>query len=219
MSLRNKTCILLSVLLLSFAFTGKSDLLSSRAVVTSVVSHVDAFSSDNNTLGFDFVVGDNPVLVSDLGLFDVSGDGFINSHPVGLWDASGNLLASVTLGAGTSAPLSDQFRYGHLASAVMLSAGTRHVLGGGYKGADEDHLIVNFHGDQALYDPAVTGSDVRYFVGAGFTFPASVTPSGSELGPNAIFTVVPEPGVPALLIAITLCLFAFRKTRRGIRLG
>src|SRR5689334_21008214 len=68
----------------------------------------------NLTEGCSFTVGTQPVAVTRLGLLDlhftpgvgfVSGGGLFEAHQVGLWTSTGTLLGSVTVPAGTAAPV------------------------------------------------------------------------------------------------------------------
>jgi hypothetical protein len=54
------------------------------------------------------------VLITQLGVYDAAGSGFVNEHPIGLWKtgpAGDVLVASATVPEGTSAPFFDGFRY------------------------------------------------------------------------------------------------------------
>lgn len=51
--------------------------------------------------------------VNYLGYYDEGGDGLANNHLVTLWDNStGNIIASATVPAGTTAPLVNGYRWG-----------------------------------------------------------------------------------------------------------
>ena len=103
--------------------------------------------SDAN-FGYDFTVGSTPLLVTALGLWDgpqevqgqfsgAIGDGFVNSHVIGLWDSSGNLLAKATIQPLTVDTLVGEFRYSSVLiptnpGPVILSANTTYVLGAAF---------------------------------------------------------------------------------------
>ena len=52
-------------------------------------------------LGYQFTL-DSTTTFDGLGLYDADSDGLNDSHEVGVWDLGGNLLASTTVGPGTS---------------------------------------------------------------------------------------------------------------------
>lgn len=91
----------------------------------------------SNEAGFQFDVT-APVNVTALSVFDESGDGLNESHEVGLWDSTGTLLASVTVGAGTIAPLDStgQFRYVTLGTPVSLATGVDYRVAALFSGTD-----------------------------------------------------------------------------------
>ena len=173
--------------------------------------------SPGATVGFDFTVGSSPLLVTSLGLWDENQDGFANSHMVGLWDNSGNLLGSVTISPSTTDPLSGEFRYATLGSPVTLLAGTTYVLSGSYVTDDADHYVGNLAAHQATFNPAVASGHVRVQTNSLFAFPVGVFALGSIVGPNAQFTVVgsvPDVGTTFPLFGLSLMGLAFlrRKT-------
>src|SRR5437868_349178 len=169
--------------------------------------------SPGATVGFDFTVGSSPLLVTSLGLWDENQDGFANSHMVGLWDNSGNLLGSVTISPSTTDPLLGEFRYATLGSPVTLLAGTTYVLGGSYVRLDADHYLGT---GQRTFNPAVASGNARFRTGAGFVFPVGNTGNpGSFVGPNAQFTVVgsvPDVGTTFPLFGLSLMGLADRKS-------
>src|SRR5436309_1918942 len=96
-------------------------------LVTSAAADTPAFTlgtgsgaaprSFDGTRGWQFGVhtfGPNTIAITQLGIFDSGGDGLLNPHQIGLWRIEGGgsqgaltLLASVTVPAGTGAPLVD----------------------------------------------------------------------------------------------------------------
>ena len=169
------------------------------------------------TYGFDFTVRSQPLLITALGIFDDGSDGLIASHPVGLWNSSGSLLASVVIPAGTLAPNIDGFRYVTLSSPVTLAAGTLYVLGAGY-GFLDDNYRHNLNGNQATFDSAVTPGRAKVSSSAAFTFPDANEGAGSEVGPSVIFSV-PEPNTMGLFGCAVIMLCCKRLTMRCIPQG
>ena len=51
--------------------------------------------------------GPNSVTITAVGVWDFGGDGLANSHEVGIWGNSGNLLRSANVPAGTEVALID----------------------------------------------------------------------------------------------------------------
>ena len=167
-------------------------------IVTSLGPGTAGAAGGDNTLGYEFTVGNLPLTVFQLGLWDENGNGFANSHSVGLWDNTGTLLASVDVPSGTTAILDNGFRFTSLAVPVFLQPGQTYVLGASYVTADADRVILNYGGSQAASDQGVTLGNLRYVDSGGFTFPTIDAGYGSEIGPNAIF--VPEPSSLALVM-------------------
>jgi Bacterial TSP3 repeat len=155
--------------------------------VQSTGSPINYFSGV--TLGWEFSL-DGPMVLTDLGIFDLGGDGLVESHQVGLWDASGTLVASTTFAAGTSASLDGLFRYAPI-TPVLLGAGS-YTLGVHYPTASG--------GDPVRYDNSlafadgVTFLDSKQSVGPSFEQPTFGTPSDPGFfGPNARFLPCAAP--------------------------
>ena len=77
------------------------------------------------TLGSQFTTS-GPISVDGLGVFDDSQDGLVDSYPIGIWDSTGTLVASGTVGSGTSGTLINQFRYVSI-TPVDIAAGTYQI--------------------------------------------------------------------------------------------
>jgi hypothetical protein len=176
------------------------------------------FSSANSNEGYDFTVGSTALSVTALGLWDgpspnAIGDGFVDQHQVGLWTNNGfnpgTLLASITIPAGTAASLIGGFRYVDLQTPVILLPGTSYVVGAFFLNAT-DPVTNDVGGNHAGYDPAVTEGDARARTSLSFGYPGSDDGPGALVGPNALFTLVPngngvpESGATAGLMAIAV---------------
>jgi uncharacterized protein DUF4082 len=130
-----------------------------------------------------------------------------DSHEVGLWTASGLLLAQASFAAGSqSSP--DGFDWASLTSPVRLEAGSSYILGESFPDdvdADGDPLA-----SRAAIDPSFTYLGSRFITtSGGLTFPTGVYP-GLDIGwfgPNLQAQVVPEPSALALIVvgAFVLC--------------
>ena len=154
---------------------------------------------DGVTDGWQFSIATS-ITVTDLGFYDVGGDGFAESHPVGMWTDGGTLLGSVTV-TPADALEADLFRYASVAP-ILLSPGTYRV--GGFR-TSADGSITEATG-------FATASEIT-FLNPAFAFPSggtlmfpTVDPFGSTPG---IFggsfkfepaeTPVPEPTTWLLL--------------------
>lgn len=178
-----------------------------NSIITNPGPGLISSSIGYTTAGFDFTVGSASLSLTALGMWDQNRNGFTNSHTVGLWDNSGNLLAQAVISSGTVDPLSGDFRYVALAAPITLTAGMTYVLGVTYVNADLDRVIANVNGNQAAFDAAITPGNFRQKVGgSGLSFPTANIQPGSGIGPNAQFTqlAVPEAGPGVFLIALIL---------------
>jgi hypothetical protein len=135
-----------------------------------------------------------------LGVWDRSSDGLKTSHVVGLWDPSGNLLASATVAGGTAGALVNDFRYVSI-TPVDLEAGHDYLIGALYVPSPMDHFIGGGSGNTFTSDPRITWRNpARYSAlpDAPLTFPSEETALyAGAFGPN--FTFTPEPATLALL--------------------
>jgi hypothetical protein len=170
----------------------------------------------NLTFGYSFIVGSQPISVTDLGIYDPTpGNGLNFSHDVGLWDLSSTaLLGSVNIPSGTSATLQNGFWYEPItAGPVSLAAGGTYVLGAQYNINDTDLGIIKA---VTTTSPEVTFGTTRNSWSFTLAFPINANPSMDDgyFGPNALFTVVPEPATGVTLGLGLLTLAWSRRSRR-----
>jgi len=151
-------------------------------------------TAGDKTLGSLLEVNTN-ITVTHLGFFDrPDTPGLFKDHPVGLWDSSGNLLASTIVQAGTASMLVGLFRYEPIPSIELL-AGQQYVIGGLSISAG-----VLTDGSWAGANVFTTASEISFIEarasGGKFTlqFP-SVRGGGFNgyFGANMLFTAVPVP--------------------------
>jgi hypothetical protein len=174
----------------ALSFTGSSP---SNAATTSTRGYV-----------FD-VLSPTGINVSGLSFFDAGADGLSESHDVGLWDSSGNLLASATVPSGTLASLDTNglFRVVNI-SSVFLAQGTSYRVGAVFVAGSGDTQAANLIG-------VSTPTELQYIGGAfinngvaSLTFPNSNIALGLPGGSFEFAAVaVPEPATVAMLILLT----------------
>ncbi len=151
--------------------------------------------------------------VNWLGYYDKDGDGLANSHAVALWDLSNNsMIATVTVPAGTAAPLLNGYRWVQLSASVGLVYNSWYAIAAQTDGVDTwGDLITNDGGSgQIAWNPEYSNLASGYeFSRAGRYADLSSWPNppGNQSGNDAIYPVanlgyniaVPEPGSLTLL--------------------
>ena len=177
-SVRNilSTVILAPVVLFGW---GASANAQTVAFTNNPVATTYGGASDNGpglNIGVTFTVTGAGIEVFQLGAFDWQGDGLNDSHTVTLFQNE-TALASVTVPAGTSAPLLGGFRFASLASPIYLPAGTYAVVS------------YQMNGANAGNDP-YGENNASGFNGGGNVSPADgiyqFTTTGSPLYPNTV---------------------------------
>ncbi len=86
-------------------------------------------TGDTWNLGTKFTTGPDPVFITALGTWDFNRDGLKNSHPVGIFDESGNSIVTVTVPTGSAAELIGDWRYVSC-GVVTLAPNTTYTLAG-----------------------------------------------------------------------------------------
>lgn len=169
-----------------------------------------------STRGYEFNTTSS-VTITGLSVFDADALGLAESHDVGLWDASGTLLASLTVPSGTAAPLdsSGKFRYVLLGSPVTLPVATGYRVGA---------VMIVGTGDELFYNQVGLSSapGVSYVNGAfannginTLSFPSSTFASGFSGGSFVVgsASTAPEPGT-LVLVALGVTMGAMAGRRR-----
>jgi hypothetical protein len=90
-------------------------------------------SNPANTYGFSFVLLD-PETIHGVGAYDAGNPGLNGAAEVGIWDASGNLLGSTTIPAGTAATRSGVFSHNGIAPLTLDALTTYYI--GSYQPSD-----------------------------------------------------------------------------------
>ncbi len=190
--------------------------LAAPAVVVSNVNGPSSLGNPPYTLGWSFSTND-AITVNALGVFDSGLDGLATRYQVGLWDSGGVLLASATVAAGVSAPLTNQFRYATVAG-VALGAGRTYTIG----------ALIDSSADAVLFPGEVNGFSTaaeisflesRFIDGATLTDPTiGGGVQAGYFGPNFLFSAstneTPEPA-SLLLVAMAIAALRASQTRRA----
>jgi len=162
-------------------------------------------------LGTKFTVGGTDMTVHQLGLYDGGAAGFIDSHPVRIYNLAGTtILASVTINAITSSSPTPgnagDYAFVALTTPVTLLANTTYVLTAWYpsNGTGEGGRNTNdpFRdlGAGDTFSSLATNYGGRYSNDITDVFSAET--AGAPLGyggPNLSTTAIPEPTSLALL--------------------
>lgn len=178
-----------------------------NSVVYSAIS-----SNPGTTLGWTFQPTAN-IDVTALGAFS-----YVLQNPgnleIGLWNASGTLLASSTISV---TGISGTTVYQSI-TPLMLLAGQTYYLGACSPTASLYFYVVgpdSDSGGSATMSPEIQLGIAAYNTGSSFAFPGTTTgnPGDAIIAPNFQFQVVPEPSVSCLLSSVTVILFAIRQRR------
>jgi hypothetical protein len=174
------------IIYIAIATAAASSLLyrASAAALVSTTPAQDRLNNFGSTLGYEFTPN-SALSISALGFSDLPsanvpgvGDGLEQERFVGLWDSNGVPLTSVTVPAGTVAPLVDGFRYWSLQTPITLEAGHTYILGAYYNRESDDHYTLD-NGASSLATLGLGRSAL------GRTFPDAVN-NGRVFGPNLL---------------------------------
>ena len=132
------------VILISLAVTGtaQASILSYGGV--GATPGLFPFGNGPVNIGRQFTVTGSGITVIDLGVFDLGGNGLVDSHDVTLFKinsgagaANANVSAitggSVNIASGTGASLESSFRFKALTNAIYLAPGDYSVIAYGLK--------------------------------------------------------------------------------------
>ncbi len=172
----------------------------------------NSYTDGSWAFGIDFTVGASNLTVSSLGYYDDSQNGFVDNHEVGMYDSSGDLLASTVVTSGD--PLIGYFRYDTIAPITLLAGQTYRVVGVSHSDPytwDDPGFAaiagITYLGD--TYGPGTTLSDP--------TGPFHNDEADGFWGPNFLVgpaVGIPEPATFGLLgAAMVALLFGSRRRR------
>jgi hypothetical protein len=137
------------------------------------------------------------ITVKSLGYLDC---GFVTSHPVALFDAtSQQILAMVTITAGSGGSAVAGFRYESLSTPVTLTAGKQYALVG-LNPFVPNNTDIGIESTQVNPDQNLIFDGYRYNYDSTLTFPTISYPSAIamtnmqyDLGGVSVSSVIPEP--------------------------
>jgi hypothetical protein len=173
-------------------------------------------TGDGFTLGLTFTVGSSDVSVTALEVWDFNQDGLSQSMPVAIWNSSGGIVASTTVDSGTTDPLDPldaEFREKTI-TPVTLTAGKQYFTGVYYSSSDttdklHDHaatlMSFDFSGYAGVFSTSNTAGSI--------TEPTNQV-TGEYIGPNFVYTVLPEPSCLVLGLGGLVVLSGRLRTRR-----
>jgi hypothetical protein len=156
------------------------------------------------TLGWSFTITQT-IDVTDLAVFDQSGEALLESHDVGIWDSTGFLVDSATVVSGTSATLETDAlgqTWRDVSAPVVLGPGT-YTIGATWNNG-LDPLI--FPGDLSsiTMGAGVTFGESEFIAGGSLTDPTNTAGGLAYFGPNFEYTATPEPSSMVLLGTVAL---------------
>lgn len=152
--------------------------------------------------------------VNWFGYYDKDGDGLANSHDVSLWiqggagGSSATPVATVTIPAGTAAPLVNGYRWVQLPSDLGMWYGSWYVLAATTDGVDTWGDLLDADAGQLTWDADYVGSNDAWTRAGRYDWPWTwPNPPSGQSGDNAIYPVanmgynivVPEPTSLTLL--------------------
>jgi hypothetical protein len=176
-------------------------------------SPTETFTSGNSyCLGWEFTVGSNPLYLTSLGYFVLGPTApLVDTHPVGLFDSSGNLIVAATV---TNAdPLNSWWRWTDVtASSVVLGAGQTYIVA-----SPTLRDSYTFEPPGFSVDPNIAFNQERWEFSTLLVFPTNTEPGVTfgYFGPNIDYrTSVPEPSMLLFLGSSLLSLAGLRRLFR-----
>ncbi|HYE17145.1 MAG TPA: hypothetical protein VEA69_01810 [Tepidisphaeraceae bacterium] len=185
-------------------------------------------NTGNLNIGRQFSVTGTGITLRELGVWDAGGDGLVNAHTVtffainsGAGAANANVTpvsgGSLSVPAGTAAPLNTGFRFATLTTPIFLAPGNYSAVayglnaGGGDPFGNGGGFPANGNVTDIRFDPFQftastsptypTGGDANNHTGASFTY---------DLG-----NTVPEPGAIGAAGVVGLLAAGRRRARRA----
>jgi hypothetical protein len=193
--------------------------LSSTAASAQIIVYDSSSATEGgaayDTVGTLFQVGATNLTINQLGVQDVGGDSFTSdsSVDVGIWDTSGDLLASTTITNADALETGD-YRYASV-SALTLTAGAEYTIGA-LVGSETVPYIDAGNGPFSA-GPDITLLDDVYAPGS---FEDPTNDGGGAIGrwgpADAQFAAIPEPSAWVMIVAGVAILGCVRRFRSAL---
>jgi len=175
----------------------------------------------NYNWGYSFTANTDGIVVDDLSVYDVGGDGLAESHDVGIWQGT-TLIGTVTIDAGTVDSIQDGFRYKALSTPITLIKGQTYTVGANFATTADKFAL---YCTNATYYSGITLTSYQMIgvAASGATLTEPTNKFGGDgtqgdFGGSFIVASVPEPQTYAMVGVGLLSLLGFRKFR-GQRCG
>ena len=137
---RNWLVAFVVVLVTSLGGQAMADLVGTEAAVWFPTSGRTGVGAGTQTRGFTFTL-DNARTLTHLGMYNYNGTGeSAFDRQIGVWGASGALVADLTIPAGPGGELDGDFIWRQLASPVLLQASELYTAGVWYSGDNSPGL-------------------------------------------------------------------------------
>src|SRR4051812_39555479 len=178
-------------------------------------------------IGHTFTVSGTNIQVSALGVYDFGGDGLNSAHTVILF-SNQTAVASISVPAGTAAPLLNGFRFASLPSPVTLAPGNYAVvayhMNGTSNGSDgyADAANPNNNGFNGSFN-VQDGTTIFEFTSNGSAYPGTggggLGTSGSDLAGASFIYTDPNPTTIAYTVDPKSAQFGAAANNGGLNIG
>jgi hypothetical protein len=185
-------------------------LVSTVSGATTASTYVGGGMASNfdNATGFYFVPR-VPIVVEQLGIYDMGAVGFASTHDVGIFLSNGTAVVTAGFAVNATGQRIDDTVFVAVAPTPLADGTEYYILGGEF--SNDGFLFGN---GAVRYAPEIIWTGIAD--GATNSIFSRVTrPAGEmgNLGPNFRFTVVPEPVGAGVLLVCGVALLRRRRRR------